>query len=155
MGGKGRRHALIAGLLRERPVRSQEDLKALLERRGVEVTQATLSRDLHEIGVVKTPEGYAMPSGAEGGVIIEPRRSGHEPGRALREYVLDIQPAGTLVVLKTGPGRAQALSLELDQARIAGVIGTVAGDDTIFVATASEKDARALRKKFLDMAGIG
>ncbi len=157
MGGKSRRQSLIAGLLRERPVRSQEELKALLERRGVEVTQATLSRDMRDLGVMKSPAGYAMPGEAngvhEGGAA--PAGVQAEFERTVRAYVLEVTAAGTLVVIKTGPGRAQAVSLELDRVRLEHVVGTVAGDDTIFVATPSEAAARSLRKRVAGLAGLG
>jgi transcriptional regulator of arginine metabolism len=102
------------------------------------VTQATVSRDLREIGVVKGPGGYLLPGkvvGAEGG---------DELSRAAREYLLEAEPAGTIAVLRTGAGQASALALRIDRAGMEDIVGTVAGDDTVFVATRSAHDARRI-----------
>ncbi len=136
MPEKRRRLAVLRAIIAGRRVRRQDELQRLLAERGVPTTQATISRDLREIGVLKGPDGYTLPE--TGGT---PPRSGALE-RALAEYLVSARPAGTLVVVRTGPGQASALALALDRAEVPGVVGTVAGDDTIFVATADEAEAR-------------
>jgi len=149
MTDKARRQAVIVEALRERTVRNQEELRVLLARERIEATQATLSRDLREIGVVKTPEGYALGLEEAGA-----GRNERALERALRELLIAAKIAGNLVVLRTGPGRAQALSVELDRTPPEGVVGTVAGDDTIFVACATATIARETHAWFSEIAGL-
>jgi transcriptional regulator of arginine metabolism len=132
----------IVSLVRHRPVRSQDELQRLLASRGIAVTQPTLSRDLKELALVKSPAGYALPGAAapaaNGGV--------DKVERLLREFGLSVDAAGTLVVVKTPPGAANAVALALDQASLEGVAGTIAGDDTIFLATRSAASAVRLAR---------
>src|SRR4029453_3870026 len=95
-----RRHQTILGLIRSVPVRSQTQLQRLLRRRGLTVAQPTLSRDLRDLGLAKTPRGYVAAEGAATRFVPGPRREARL-GRALRGFVLSVRPAGTLVVLKT------------------------------------------------------
>jgi len=118
----------------------QEDLVAALSSRGEAVTQATVSRDLREMGVVKSAEGYRLMTKP----VSEAYAEGSELARAAREYVLEVEPAGTLAVVRTGAGQASALALRLDRAGWRDIVGTVAGDDTVFVATRSAADARRI-----------
>jgi transcriptional regulator of arginine metabolism len=147
MTDKPRRHRLILDLVVHGSVANQESLAALLKKRGVEVTQATLSRDLHELALVKGPNGYALPGN---GHAPEPR--GLE--RALREFLLRADAGGNLTVLHTGPGRAPLLALEIDRASMKPILGTVAGDDTVFVATRSPREAGKLLSHFKQLAGL-
>jgi transcriptional regulator of arginine metabolism len=147
MSGRARRRSLIASVLSQGAVASQEKLAGLLADRGVRTTQATLSRDLREMGVVKGPDGYVRP---ESRTASETR----ERGRVLRTFVMDVAVGGTLVVLKTGPGHAQIVALSIDGAAPNDVLGTVAGDDTIFVAAKSETAARRLAKELKEEAGL-
>jgi transcriptional regulator of arginine metabolism len=140
MDDRARRRNLISEVLGRVPVASQERLAELLADRGVHTTQATLSRDLREMGVVKGPDGYVLPA------TPTPTET-RDLGRTLRTYVLDANAGGTLVVLRTGPGHAQIVGLELDRAPPDGVLGTVAGDDTIFVATKSEAAAKRVLRQ--------
>jgi transcriptional regulator of arginine metabolism len=133
------RHRAIQDLLGRFPVRSQDELVELLEQQDIEVTQATLSRDFRELGVVKTPEGYRLP----GDVIPQPQNGERLPG-LVRELVRSEVAARNLVVLKTPPGSAQPVALALDQTPPRHVVGTVAGDDTILVITDSDTAARTL-----------
>jgi transcriptional regulator of arginine metabolism len=146
-----RRHRWIAQLIERGHVENQEQLQSLLAERSVRVAQATLSRDLRELGVVKGPAGYALP----GTVSAAP---GAADERALAEslgaLLLRAQRGGNLVVLNTGPGHAQALALAIDRAELAGVLGTVAGDDTVFVAARSERAARELLETIKTQAGL-
>jgi len=145
---KGRRQSRIASVLRKGGVTSQEKLVALLKAEGIEATQATLSRDLKELGVVKGPGGYMLPG--------QPAPAVHNGDleRAMRAMLVGGQAGGSLAVLHTGPGRASALALEIDRAGLKPVLGTVAGDDTIFVAARSPREAVRVLGQFKSMAGI-
>lgn len=145
---KPRRQNRIVNHLRKGSVSSQERLVALLKGEGIEVTQATLSRDLHDLGVVKGPAGYMLP-----GQAPAPAANG-DLERAVRTMLLSGQVGGNLAVLHTGPGQAPALALEIDRASPKGVLGTVAGDDTIFVAARSPREAGRLLQQFQAIAGI-
>lgn len=134
------RHARIVELLSRRPVRSQGELVQLLADEGITVTQATLSRDLEEIGAVRLRGArgalvYAVPG--EGGERIA--RTGYvEDGdvrlrRLAEELVTSAQASANLVVLRTPPGAAQFLASALDHAQLSTVIGTIAGDDTVLI----------------------
>ncbi|MEC9372276.1 MAG: arginine repressor [Planctomycetota bacterium] len=141
-GEKARRQRLIAELIEAEHPRSQEQLRELLLDEGIEVTQATLSRDLREVGVIKGPEGYSLPGEAtrDGGR----RDARKELERAIESHLLEADTAGNLVVLHTAPGHAQALAVAFDGIEIDGVVGTISGDDTIFIACRTTKNADAL-----------
>ena len=145
---KRARQELIRSILNEEQVASQERLRQTLASRGVEVVQATLSRDLRELGVVKGPRGYTIP-----GAVSRDRRSG-ALDRAVREFLVSATTAGNFVVLRTGPGRAQPVALEIDLAPPPGVLGTVAGDDTIFVAAENDAAAAHLAARFTEQAQL-
>ena len=137
---KAARHAKIVAILAEQQVRSQAELAGALERAGVRVTQATLSRDLDELGAVKlrSPDGglpvYVVP---EDGSPITARTADDEPphrlARLLGELLVSAEASGNVVVLRTPPGASNFLASALDRARLPEVLGTVAGDDTILV----------------------
>jgi len=146
---KDRRHQLIRAAVRKGGIASQEQLAEVLLASGVEATQATLSRDLRELGVMKGPGGYVLPGAAPDSPAAE-----GDLQRALRTLMLKGETGGSITVLHTGPGRAPLLALEIDRARLRPVIGTVAGDDTIFVATRSIRDAAKLLGDFKSLAGI-
>jgi transcriptional regulator of arginine metabolism len=127
------RHARIVDLLREQVVRSQTELAELLADSGVQVTQATLSRDLEELGAVKMHGGYLIP---EDGNRPLRETSGQGPARLLRllrELLTGVDASGNIAVLRTPPGAAQFLASALDRSGLTDVVGTIAGDDTIFV----------------------
>jgi len=147
MSDRARRRSLIESVLSRGPVASQEKLAGLLADRGVRTTQTTLSRDLREMGVVKGPDGYVLP-----GSKTAPETRERE--RALTTWVTSVTAGGTIVVLTTGPGHAQIVALEIDRAPPDGVLGTVAGDDTIFVATRSERTAKAVLAELREEAGL-
>ncbi|MEO5641482.1 MAG: arginine repressor [Sphingomicrobium sp.] len=125
---KPQRQRLIADWLRAGEVGSQEELAARLAAAGVAATQATVSRDLEALGAVKVRRGYAL-AGSGDGAGAQGRLA-----RILGEWVIDIVAAGTLLVLRTPPGSANLVANALDNARLEEVAGTIAGDDTIFVA---------------------
>jgi transcriptional regulator of arginine metabolism len=141
-----RRQQTILGLIRSVPVRSQTQLQRLLRRRGLTVAQPTLSRDLRDLGLAKTPRGYVAAEGAATRFVPGPRREARL-GRALRGFVLSVRPAGTVVVLKTPAAAAAPVARALDEAALPEAVGALAGDDTIFIATPSERAARALARR--------
>ena len=148
MTSKPRRQRLILDLIEKGTIPNQERLADLLREKGLPVTQATLSRDLHELGVVKGPAGYSLPERTNGT---------HTPAnleRALKDFLVRADIGGNLAVLHTGPGRAPLLALEIDRAAIKPILGTVAGDDTVFVATRTPRDATKLLTHFKQLAGL-
>ena len=131
---KNHRQRMIADWLRDHQVGSQEELVARLSLSGIAATQATVSRDLLELGAVKLKRGgsirYVMPD------QVEPGHAAAKLDRLLTEWVDAIIPAGNLLVLKTPPGSSNLVANALDAAGLDEVAGTLAGDDTIFVAIA-------------------
>lgn len=143
---KTARQALLLEVLRGRSARTQEELAAALAERGVEVSQVTLSRDLRELGIVKAPDGYR-----EANVAASPQEG--QLTRALRDFAVSIGPAGSLVVLRTTAGAAGPLALALDRSGLERIVGTIAGDDTIFVATPSDREAVRLTAELEALRG--
>jgi transcriptional regulator of arginine metabolism len=142
-GGLRRRHEILR-VVREGAVRSQEEIQRRLRRRGIAVAQPTLSRDLRALGLAKTPAGYVT----SGGVVFVPAQLRHQVlDRLVAESVLSVQAAASLVVIRTPPAGAHPLARALDEAELAEVVGTVAGDDTVFVATPSPAAARRLQRR--------
>lgn len=143
-----RRRDEILKVIRDGGVHSQEELQHRLARRGIDVAQPTLSRDLKDLGLAKTSAGYVVP-GAEAKVTDGELRSRREERleRALREWVLGVETAGNLVVLRTPPAAAHPVARALDEAALEGVVGTIAGDDTIFLAAASVVIAQRLTRR--------
>lgn len=146
---KSRRHAIIRNLIAAGQVFSQHELAKLLAREGIEATQATLSRDLAELGVLKGPDGYQLPGASSAALSTEASLA-----RALRRELVSIDVGGTLVVLKTPSGHGNALAVELDRARLDGALGTIAGDDTVFLAARSELSARRIAKDLRELADM-
>ena len=133
-------------LARSGTVRSQAEFQHLLRKRGIVVAQPTLSRDLRELGLAKTPSGYLVPQGQLTQFSPAATRETRLQ-RALRGSALSVQAAGSLVVVRTPPAAAHPVARALDEAELAGVVGTIAGDDTVFVATAGDGAARALARR--------
>lgn len=133
---RAKRQQAISDMLREGPVRSQDEIALRLSGAGFEVTQATVSRDLEQIGAIKVKRGgslgYALPEQLGASDWAASRLQ-----RIFAEWVQAVEPAGSLVVVRTPPGSAHVVSLALDQAKLTQVAGTIAGDDTIFVAVRS------------------
>src|SRR5581483_2098722 len=133
---KPERQKKILNLIRAKPIGTQEALRAHLERVGVPATQSSVSRDLEELGIVKHHGRYALP---------------HANGDAARGLVsLDIA-GDVLVVARCLPGRASAVAVEIDDAALSEIVGTLAGEDTIFIATRDQKSQRAAMKKIWEM----
>ncbi len=139
----------IRELITSREVRTQEVLLAILRQKGIRVTQATLSRDLREMGVTKMPEGL---SGAAYKLVAE---SVPANAKTLQikfiSAVQDLVRVGNLILVKTIPGEAQAVSRVIDNAKITGIMGTVAGDDTILVVNQNINQAK---KSHLFFSGL-
>jgi transcriptional regulator of arginine metabolism len=136
------RRTQILNLLRSGPAMTQEELRRKLARRGIQVTQATVSRDIEELGLVKTRSGYRLPDAAEPPAPVQPTLQ-----VILKEFLREAGQASNLVVLKTYPGNAHSVAAVLDAQDWPEVVGTVAGDDTIFVATRGAREATQVRRK--------
>ncbi len=152
-----RRRDEIVRIVSAKPVHSQDALLAVLRTRGFQVTQPTLSRDLREIGLVKTPTGYVAPAAVAIAPVTAfvPRQSRLERlNRLFRDSVLSADAAGNLVVIKTPVAAAQPLASALDSASLDDVLGTIGGDDTIFVALATPAAAHELARHIQQTAGI-
>ncbi|MFP5218584.1 MAG: arginine repressor [Actinomycetes bacterium] len=154
---KAARQARIVELLTRSTVGSQTELGRLLAAAGVAVTQATLSRDLEELGAVKvrTPDGFAYTVPEENAPRPAPAHAvDARLGRLLEELLVSVEPSGPFVVLRTPPGGAHFLASSLDRAALPDVVGTVAGDDTVLLVTrqpASPASA-ALAERLLHLA---
>jgi transcriptional regulator of arginine metabolism len=136
------RQGQILKILEREPVASQDELRRRLAMLRLRVTQATLSRDLRELKLVKTAAGYQpLSAAAEEAASLPPLT------RALQEYLLDFRPAQNLLVLKTPPGGAQPLAAAVDAERFPETAGTIAGDDTVLIITPTRKTCAELRKK--------
>lgn len=140
----------IAQLVSSGPVASQEALQLALRRRGIRVAQPTLSRDLKTLGLVKTRAGYVAPAAA---AVAAGPAPGAPLDRVLRDLALSIQPAGSLLVIRTPAAAAQPVARALDEAQLPDVAGTIAGDDTVFVATRGAAAAGNLARRLSTALG--
>jgi transcriptional regulator of arginine metabolism len=141
---KERRQRAIADLIRASALSSQEELAERLSSQGFAVTQATISRDLEQIGAVKVRRGgnlsYALPQEVRNG-------AGPRLAAVFRDWVRSVDPAGNMVVMKTPPGSAHLVGVALDNSELPEIVGTICGDDTIFVACRTAAEAEALSTK--------
>lgn len=146
---KERRQRAVADLIRSAAITSQHELSERLAASGFKATQATISRDLDQIGAIKARRSgkivYSLP--ADPGKHMGPSYE-----RLLREYARSIETAANLVVIRTPPGSAHLIGVALDQAAIGGVVGTICGDDTIFAACVDDKRAAALAAQMREFA---
>ena len=140
------RHYKLQRLVREKTIHTQEKIAAELARIGIETTQVTLSRDLRELAIVKTPEGYKERNAVDK-VTLPTITLAH----VLHEFLEEIRVAQNFVVIKTNPGSANAVALALDSVDFPEIVGTVAGDDTIFVAVANSDSAQLLERKLANL----
>ncbi len=154
MSTKVQRQQAISRIISEHEVAHQPQLVALLKKLGIVATQATVSRDLEELGTVKVRNGdgetiYAIPE-------FEPDRLAppEQLRRVLSEWVADVQVSEPMVVVRTPPGCAHVVASALDRSRLAGLIGTVAGDDTMFCLASGEYGAKRLAKVISELAGL-
>lgn len=131
------RQERIARILGSGKISSQKELVRRLRSDRIRVSQATLSRDLHELGVIRGPDGYRLPGDLREAAASSRQHSDH----ILKEFVRSVAAAGSLAVIKTEPGHAHTLGVAIDLARWDEVIGSIAGDDTVFVAAADRASA--------------
>jgi transcriptional regulator of arginine metabolism len=149
---RARRQKAIAEIIRSGPVANQEEVTSRLAGQGFAVTQATVSRDLDQLGAVKVKRGgvlsYALPD-----QIGDSDWAGARLHRILSEWVISIEAAGNIVVMKTPPGSAHLVGLAIDQARLEEVAGTISGDDTLFLAIRDGFTVPRVLQKFQTLAG--
>ena len=147
------RQRAIRDLVEQRPIRTQQELAAALRERGFRATQATISRDVAELGLGKgSGEGRAA-------YVLPPRlRDAEVSGedrlrRLLADVPVEFRIANLLLIIRTLPGSAHAVAAALDRTRWPEIVGSIAGDDTVFVATADKSSLRRLRDRLLGLAG--
>jgi transcriptional regulator of arginine metabolism len=141
------RQGQILKLIRAKRILTQEDLaNELKESTGIQATQVTLSRDIRDLGLLKTPQGYRQVSETPSGPGLE---------TAVSEFLQDARVAQNLIVLRTSPGNANALAVALDKQAWPEVVGTLAGDDTILVVTPDSGTAAKLRQRLLGLVETG
>ncbi|MGI8960808.1 MAG: arginine repressor [Bryobacteraceae bacterium] len=139
---KSFRQGQILNVIRSKEVYTQDELARELSQVGIQTTQVTLSRDIRELGLVKTAEGYQR---------LQAETGGPELAAVANEYLLDIRVAQNLAVLRTSPGNANSLAIAVDREKLEEVVGTIAGDDTILVITRDNKTAVDFRDRVLKM----
>jgi transcriptional regulator of arginine metabolism len=148
---KARRQDAILELIESEPLHSQEQLRRRLLKAGFEATQATISRDVKQLGLVKRAgDGAYQRVGAE---AISPATAVNALARAAEEFLRRVERVQQLVVVRTGAGQAQALALAIDRARLPEIVGTIAGDDTILVIARGTRRAASLVKRLGEYAG--
>lgn len=141
---KSYRQGQILNLIRSKNISTQEELAQALRERGVEATQVTLSRDIREMGLVKTPDGYrALPQ----------RERADDLASVVSEFLRDVRVAQNQIVLRTAPGHASSVAVALDNAGWPEVVGTLAGDDTVLVVCPDASVAEAVRARLMQMLG--
>jgi transcriptional regulator of arginine metabolism len=138
------RQRAILELLKHGPVASQDDLQRALRRRGIKVGQATLSRDIRDLGLSKTSSGYSASHG-DASPALPP------VSRLVREFALEVRAAQNLLIIKTSIGSAQPVAAALDDQNWPEAVGTVAGDDTILIVCPDNKDAHKLAARIQEM----
>lgn len=140
------RRAAILRILRGSTVHNQEELVKALSRQGFEATQSSVSRDLRELGVAKAGDHYIVPAESA---------SGDNPFAAVANFVVEVRTAGdSLTVVKTTTGTAQSVAVAIDEAGWPEIVGTISGDDTIFVATQDDREQRRLRERLRGAFGV-
>lgn len=144
------RQSVIRDLVEREAITSQEQLRMRLLDLGIDVTQATLSRDIRELGLVKrTADGaYRSVNALANGDV-----GGAEAGlaRATAEYLRNQEVVGHLIVLRTDPGQAQTLAVAIDRAHVSEIVGTIAGDDTILVICRQPAGAQAVAERLMEL----
>ena len=136
------RQGQILKLIRAKRVSTQEEIAQELAKQGIAATQVTLSRDIRDLRLVKTREGYQEMAAEE---------TGPEFALLAAEFLLDVLIAQNLVILKTSPGHANSVAVSLDGERWPGVVGTIAGDDTILVITPDTPTGESVQEKLLEL----
>jgi transcriptional regulator of arginine metabolism len=139
---KSFRQGQILEIIRNKKIYTQDELARELAHSGIQTTQVTLSRDMRDLGLVRTAEGYRKFAAQKTGPVL---------ADVANEYLLDVKIAQHLVVLRTPPGNANALAAAIDREDLEGVVGTIAGDDTILVITPDRTAADQFRSRLLRM----
>ena len=140
------RQRAILELLRHEPIVTQEGLQRALRKRGIKVGQATLSRDIRDLNLSKTAQGYSLPpQDAAASPALPP------VSRLVREFVLEVRTAQNLLVIKTSVGSAQPVAAAMDEEDWPGAVGTIAGDDTILMVGQDKDEARKLASRIQEM----
>jgi transcriptional regulator of arginine metabolism len=139
---KSFRQGQVLRIIRARQIYTQDELARELNQAGIQTTQVTLSRDMRELGLVKTADGYRQLSADS---------AGPELTAVVNEYLLDVRLAQNLVVLRTLPGNANTLAIAIDRQEVKEVVGTIAGDDTVLVIAPDSVMAEAFHKQLLAM----
>lgn len=148
---KERRQRAILTLVSTRPIRSQEELAELLEAQGFETTQATISRDIRELGLAKMPFKDGAPHQFKY-VLPSPETAfSSRLHRLVSELVISVNASVNLIVLRTPPGSAMLLAAAIDEARWPEIIGTIGGDDTILVIVADPASTPVVVQRFRDL----
>ncbi len=143
---KSLRQRAILELLKHAPVASQDDLQKALRKRGIKVGQATLSRDIRDLGLSKTASGYSLFHGdGSPGPALPP------VSRLVREFALEVRAAQNLLIIKTSIGSAQPVAAAFDEENWPEAVGTVAGDDTILIVCPDNKGATRLAARIQEM----
>jgi transcriptional regulator of arginine metabolism len=148
MMNKTLRQRAILDALKHGSFASQEDLQRVMRKRGFRVGQATLSRDIRDLNLSKTHQGYSLPQGDSAIAAALPPVS-----RLVREFVLDIRTAQNQLVIKTIVGSAQPVAAALDEVDWPEVVGTIAGDDTILIVCPDRDEAKGLAGRLEEMLG--
>jgi len=141
MGKREDRQNLIRAIVREERIRTQRDLVECLIKRGLNCTQATVSRDISNMGLRKLPEGVY--------VLVEDLHL----QRMVSELVVDVVHSGNLMLVKASPGTAPGVAAAMDKAELDGILGSIAGDDTVLVITESESEAKRLEDQLSKFRG--
>jgi transcriptional regulator of arginine metabolism len=139
---KSHRQAAILEIIEREAIGSQEQLRDSLRGRGIEATQATISRDVRDLGLIKRPSDGAYRRG--GAEVVVPRDPGARLRTAVDDYLRRHEVVEQLIVLRTDAGQAQPLAVAIDRAGVDEIVGTIAGDDTILVICRSAADATVL-----------
>jgi transcriptional regulator of arginine metabolism len=142
-----RRQEAILSLIRDKPIRNQNELLEGLERSGVSLTQSTLSRELKTLGIGKAPDGrggYRYVAGAA---------AGEGPLAPVAGFVVSLESAKNFIVVKTPPGNAMGVARAIDEVEWPEIMGTIAGDDTILIIGRNDADAQAVEKRLRAVSG--
>jgi transcriptional regulator of arginine metabolism len=149
---KARRQSAILDFVDAEPLHNQEQLRRRLARAGFAATQATISRDIKELGLVKRAgDGAYQRPGVE---VVSPETALTALEHAAAEFLRRIDRVQQLVIVRTGAGQAQTLAVAIDRARLAETVGTIAGDDTILVVAKDGRRAAAFAKRLGEYAGV-
>jgi transcriptional regulator of arginine metabolism len=145
------RHGVILELVKRGPLPSQDELRRTLAKHGFHVTQATLSRDIHRLGLVKMPQGYMLPPSARPVATTDGPPVLPALQRLIREFVREVKEAQNLLVIKTATGAAQPVCAAWDAESWPEIVGTVAGDDTILIISPDRKTAHQVAVRIRGM----